>query len=70
MGNERIDWLRRFLTLENGIPSHDTLGRMKFLLKTCRYCANDWVILKFLGKSISRKRMAAHMVEAPCWVMR
>jgi hypothetical protein len=25
---ERIDWLRRFLTLENGIPSHDTLGRL------------------------------------------
>lgn len=25
--NERIDWLRRFLILENGIPSHDTLGR-------------------------------------------
>ncbi len=27
-GNERIDWLRRFLKLENGIPSHDTLGRL------------------------------------------
>jgi len=24
---ERIDWLRRFLKLENGIPSHDTIGR-------------------------------------------
>ena len=29
---ERIDWLRRFLTLENGIPSHDTLGRLFGLL--------------------------------------
>ena len=28
----RIDWLRRFLTLENGIPSHDTLGRLFGLL--------------------------------------
>lgn len=30
--NERIDWLRRFLRLENGIPSHDTLGRLLGLL--------------------------------------
>ena len=25
-GHEREDWLRTFLTLENGIPSHDTFG--------------------------------------------
>ena len=31
-GNERIDWLRRFLKLENGIPSHDTLGQLFGLL--------------------------------------
>lgn len=29
---ERIDWLRRFLKLENGVPSHDTLGRLFGLL--------------------------------------
>lgn len=29
---ERIDWLRRFVVLENGIPSHDTLGRLFGLL--------------------------------------
>jgi len=28
----RIDWLRRFLPLENGIPSHDTLNRLFRLL--------------------------------------
>jgi predicted transposase YbfD/YdcC len=27
-GNERLDWLRQFLELENGIPSHDTFGRV------------------------------------------
>ena len=27
-----MDWLRRFLTLESGIPSHDTLGRLFGLL--------------------------------------
>lgn len=25
-GKEREEWLRTFLTLENGIPSHDTFG--------------------------------------------
>jgi len=30
--NERIDWLRRFLKLANGVPSHDTLGRLFGLL--------------------------------------
>lgn len=29
---ERIDWLRRFLKLGSGIPSHDTLGRLFGLL--------------------------------------
>jgi hypothetical protein len=27
-GNARRDWLRQFVALENGIPSHDTLGRV------------------------------------------
>lgn len=26
--NERIDWLRGFLVLEKGIPSHDTFARV------------------------------------------
>ena len=26
--NERIDWLRKFVELENGIPSHDTIRRV------------------------------------------
>jgi predicted transposase YbfD/YdcC len=27
-GNERLQWLRQFLELEHGIPSHDTFGRV------------------------------------------
>ena len=27
-GNERLDWLRQFLALKNGPPSHDTYGRV------------------------------------------
>ena len=30
--NERIDWLRRFVKLAHGVPSHDTLGRLFGLL--------------------------------------
>ena len=26
--NEKVDWLRQYLKLENGIPSHDTFGRV------------------------------------------
>ena len=27
-GKTKIDWLKRFLELENGVPSHDTFGRV------------------------------------------
>ena len=27
-GNAKLDWFRQFVPLENGIPSHDTLGRV------------------------------------------
>ena len=27
-GREREEWLRQYLTLENGIPSHDTFSRL------------------------------------------
>ena len=27
-GQERLDWLRQYAALENGIPSHDTLVRV------------------------------------------
>ena len=26
--NEKLDWLRGYLTLKAGIPSHDTFGRL------------------------------------------
>jgi hypothetical protein len=27
-GRDRLDWLRRFLPFENGVPSHDTFARV------------------------------------------
>jgi len=43
--NERIDWLRGFLRLESGIPSHDTFGRLFGLLdrRTVEKSFRRWV---------------------------
>lgn len=32
-GRQQIQWLRKFITLANGIPSHDTIGRVFSLIK-------------------------------------
>ena len=39
------DWFRRFLKLENGIPSHDTFGRVFALLDTEEFheCLKQWI---------------------------
>lgn len=42
VGNERIDFLRRFFSYKNGIPSHQTEDLLENL--------NDWVGLKSVGK--------------------
>lgn len=44
-GKAKIDWLRRFLTLPNGIPSHDTLGAVFARLNPRQFeqCFLDWV---------------------------
>lgn len=31
-GREREDWFKQFLTLDNGIPSHQTMGRVFSLI--------------------------------------
>jgi hypothetical protein len=36
-GELHLDWLRRFLPLENGVPSHDTFGRVFRLLDAKRF---------------------------------
>jgi len=43
--NERVDWLRRFMRLEHGIASHDTLGRVFGLLdaKAVEKSFRQWV---------------------------
>jgi predicted transposase YbfD/YdcC len=43
--NERLDWLRRYMKLEHGIASHDTLGRVFGLLdgKAVEKSFRQWV---------------------------
>jgi len=56
-GNERLAWLRTFLKLENGIPSHDTFGRVFARLDPAKLaaCIEQWFIDigKELGKHIA-----------------
>ena len=44
-GKAREDWFRRFLALPNGIPAHDTFGRVFALLDPEQFgaCCTDWV---------------------------
>lgn len=65
-GNERLAWLRQFMALENGIPSHDTFGRVFARLDPEHFqrCFMSWVAAVFKvtqgqviavdGKSIRR----------------
>ena len=53
-GNERLAWLRTFLKLENGIPSHDTFGRVFARLDPAKLaaCIEQWFI--DIGKEIGQ----------------
>jgi predicted transposase YbfD/YdcC len=44
-GKAKIEWFQRFLELENGIPSHDTFGRVFALLapKAFQACFRAWI---------------------------
>jgi predicted transposase YbfD/YdcC len=44
-GHAKFDWLSRFLDLSNGIPSHDTFGRVFARLDPGQFeaCFRDWV---------------------------
>ena len=44
-GKSRLDWLRKFLDLENGIPSHDTIARVMCRINPNKLqdCFLSWV---------------------------
>ena len=51
-GNNRLAWLRTFLRLEGGVPSHDTFGRVFALLDPAELvaCIGQW--LDHVGREI------------------
>lgn len=57
-GREKEEWLRKFLTLENGIPSHDTFARVFSLLDPNAFekCFFAWV--KTVRKKFKREIVA------------
>jgi predicted transposase YbfD/YdcC len=57
-GNAKKEWFARFLRLENGIPSHDTFGRVFTLLEPRRLqeAFRDWVA--DLCDGVALKRVA------------
>lgn len=78
-GLEKLDWLRRFLPFENGIPSHDTFGRVFALLdaEVFESCFIAWMAsccpalkdaVAIDGKTIRRShgagQKAIHVVSA------
>ena len=44
-GQARLAWLRQFIALENGIPSHDTIGRVFAAMDSAKFqgCFTRWV---------------------------
>jgi predicted transposase YbfD/YdcC len=44
-GNAKLEWFKQFLPLANGIPSHDTFGRVFSLLDANQFqqCFLDWM---------------------------
>jgi predicted transposase YbfD/YdcC len=44
-GNAKYEWLKRFLQLPNGIPSHDTFGRVFSLISPIEFqnCFMNWI---------------------------
>ena len=53
-GNDRLPWLRTFLKLENGVPSHDTFGRVFARLDPAGLvnCIQVW--LEQIGREIGQ----------------
>lgn len=51
-GNQRLPWLRTFLKLEEGIPSHDTFGRVFSLLDPAELMGYMQQWLEDIGRDI------------------
>ncbi|MDB4778376.1 ISAs1 family transposase [bacterium] len=57
-GKQKIGWLRKFLSLENGIPSHDTFSRVFGALNDDQMCQALTRWLTLLGKTTDGQHIA------------
>lgn len=70
-GKTNQEWLRTFLELKNGIPSHDTFARVFAALKPAAFQERfvRWVqsVRELMGKSsgLMERRRAAHTIKRP-----
>src|SRR6267154_6655731 len=57
-GRERCDWLKRFLQLAHGVPSHDTFERVfdRLSPQAFQACFREWI--KALQESLKIKHVA------------
>jgi predicted transposase YbfD/YdcC len=85
-GEAKIEWLRQYLKLANGVPSHDTFGRVFAMLdaKCFETCFVRWVsglcqglegkVVAIDGKTVRRSHRlgqgAIHLVSAYCGALR
>ncbi len=55
-GKTKQDWLKQFLKLENGVPSHDTYNRVISLLEPANFqaCVLEW-ITAFIGGKLNKE---------------
>jgi len=78
-GNAKRAWFRTFLELPNGIPSHDTFGRVFSLLKPEAFarCFTQWVksvadvtqgqVVTIDGKAVRRSFEKARQKSCVHW---
>ena len=57
-GNQKHEWLRQFLRLPNGIPSHDTISRVFRLLKPAEFETAFQAWMKSLQKTLGFQQIA------------
>jgi predicted transposase YbfD/YdcC len=85
-GEAKIEWLRQYLKLVNGVPSHDTFGRVFAMLDAKHFeaCFVRWVgglcqglegkVVAIDGKTVRRSHRlgqgAIHLVSAYCGALR
>jgi predicted transposase YbfD/YdcC len=57
-GSKKIDFLTTFLDLENGVPSHDTIGRVFSLLNPARFRACFAIWTESLAQAVAGRVIA------------